>query len=237
MPSQLWEDDILDAVFASRREGFYIDVGASDPIIDSVTERFYNRGWRGVNVEPRIDAVERLERMRPRDRNVRGIVSDVDGEQVFYLISYPLDNVEQRHRFDSVSSMDPACIIPALKANRVVQCALMRSYTLDFLFAENATGVDVHFLKIDVEGAETKAIAGWDRDKWRPWTLCIEANSDAARDSWEPMLTSKGYTFVGQYVVNRYYVALERGELGPPITAKIATMPMHDGMLPILPGA
>lgn len=30
--------------------GFYIDIGANDSEIDSVTKAFYDEGWRGINI-------------------------------------------------------------------------------------------------------------------------------------------------------------------------------------------
>ena len=46
------EDLILFAMLRDIREGFYIDIGANDPLIDSVTKFFYDRGWHGINIEP-----------------------------------------------------------------------------------------------------------------------------------------------------------------------------------------
>ena len=35
--------------------GFYIDIGAFDPICISVTKAFSMRGWKGINVKPLLD--------------------------------------------------------------------------------------------------------------------------------------------------------------------------------------
>ncbi len=50
--------------------GFYIDVGAQDPTIDSVTRAFYERGWRGINIEPNEEFFRKLEQDRPHDTNL-----------------------------------------------------------------------------------------------------------------------------------------------------------------------
>ena len=47
--------------------GFYVDVGAADPEELSVTRAFYERGWSGINVEPRDEYFEKLILARPRD--------------------------------------------------------------------------------------------------------------------------------------------------------------------------
>ena len=46
------EDVLLNRAFAGRGDGFWIDVGASDPVVNSVTKHFSDHGWRGINVEP-----------------------------------------------------------------------------------------------------------------------------------------------------------------------------------------
>nr|WP_244600274.1 FkbM family methyltransferase [Afipia felis] len=77
--SQNLEDILLHRALCHVECGFYIDVGANDPVIDSVTKLFYDAGWRGVNVDPNqhfIDllnakAAERHQRARGRVRSCR----------------------------------------------------------------------------------------------------------------------------------------------------------------------
>ena len=69
-------EDILLARALPGRTGFYIDVGAADPIEFSVTKLFYDRGWSGVNVEPQADYYRKLVADRPRDTNLQLVVSD-----------------------------------------------------------------------------------------------------------------------------------------------------------------
>jgi hypothetical protein len=50
--SQENEDVILDYAFYGIENGTYVDVGANDPSAMSVTKTFYNKNWRGINIEP-----------------------------------------------------------------------------------------------------------------------------------------------------------------------------------------
>ena len=59
-----------DASVGQQSSGFYIDVGAHDPLIDSVTKAFYDRGWRGINVEPVPESHRRVSAERTRDINL-----------------------------------------------------------------------------------------------------------------------------------------------------------------------
>ena len=70
--AQNQEDVVLArALRPDDRGGFWVDVGAGDPVVDSVTAAFAERGWRGVNVEPLPFEHERLCAERPADTNLR----------------------------------------------------------------------------------------------------------------------------------------------------------------------
>jgi hypothetical protein len=75
---------------------------------------------------------------------------------------------------------------------------------------------EIHFLKIDVEGAELPAIAGADFGRFRPWILVVEsywAGQDAPdAKAWEELLLSADYHPVYFDGVNRFYVSTERAE-------------------------
>src|SRR5213592_2165760 len=81
--AQNGEDVLLDRALRTQPPGFYIDVGANDPVIDSVTKMFYDRGWRGINVEPGA-IFARLAAARPRDVNIQMALSDRAGTREFY---------------------------------------------------------------------------------------------------------------------------------------------------------
>lgn len=56
------EDVMLWRLFKNQASGLYVDVGAQDPEIDSVTKRFYDHGWFGLNIEPVATYHEALKR-------------------------------------------------------------------------------------------------------------------------------------------------------------------------------
>src|SRR3954452_18509279 len=80
------EDVLLQRVFADKSDGFYIDVGANEPVFNSVTKHFALRGWRGVNVEPIPAVYERLCADRQHDINLNVVLSDRPGELTFYEV-------------------------------------------------------------------------------------------------------------------------------------------------------
>ena len=54
--AQNFEDVILNRAFRHQRSGFYIDIGAFDPVVDSVTKHFYDLGWRELMLSQSIRA-------------------------------------------------------------------------------------------------------------------------------------------------------------------------------------
>ena len=74
--AQNLEDVMLWRALRSIDAGFYIDVGASSPNMDSVTRAFSERGWRGINVEPSPHYFSQLVERRPADINLNVAVGN-----------------------------------------------------------------------------------------------------------------------------------------------------------------
>lgn len=196
------EDVMLFRALGHVANGFYIDVGAQDPINDSVTRAFYDRGWHGINVEPVQRWFERLQADRPRDVNVQAIVADKVGTETI------------REVVDTgLSTVDPDIAQQHSLGGHAVVEFQVRATTLDDLCREH--GVDtVHFLKVDVEGHEAKVLAGMSFDAYRPWVLLIEATAPNSQvethGEWEPGVLARDYVFVYADGLNRFYVAREK---------------------------
>ncbi|TGX48664.1 FkbM family methyltransferase [Sphingomonas gei] len=203
------EDILLARVLREvpAEEGFYIDVGANDPDIDSVTKLFYDRGWRGINIEPSPHWWRRLEEVRTRDFNLNVAISDQRGTALLY--DHPqgglgtlLESLAQRHA-DRLGLVTHPTDVVTMPLSDVI-----RKYSPKV----------VHFLKVDVEGFEERVLRGMDFAECRPWVLCIEATEPnmlhvSTHERWESMLLSSGYHFAQFDSVNRWYLADEKRDL------------------------
>ena len=56
------EDVVLMRAFADVEKGFYVDVGAWDPVADSVTKAFYDIGWSGLECGASAGSLRPIER-------------------------------------------------------------------------------------------------------------------------------------------------------------------------------
>jgi hypothetical protein len=78
--------------------------------------------------------------------------------------------------------------------------------------------IDVHWLKIDVEGYETEVLHGW-TSSVRPWVVVVESTAPltqaASHREWEELVLAHGYTFAYFDGLNRFYIRTDREELRP----------------------
>ena len=78
--AQNFEDLMLYRALGWVEHGFYIDVGAQHPEVDSVSKAFFDRGWRGVHVEPVPYYADLLREARPGDQVIEAAISDRVGQ-------------------------------------------------------------------------------------------------------------------------------------------------------------
>ncbi|WP_457750364.1 FkbM family methyltransferase [Sulfurimonas sp.] len=203
--SQNLEDLMLYRALKEVKNGFYIDVGANDPLHDSVTKAFYDAGWQGVNVEPELKFFQKLNQERIRDINLNYAVSAKMDEITFFV-----SNVRGR-------STTNADIAQAQSENTFSQQPVtVKTITIDDIVAQYGIKT-IHFLKIDVEGAEEDVLKSISFEKVRPWILLVEATLPGTNEdissSWENLITEHNYTQVYFDGINRYYLADEKKEL------------------------
>ncbi len=215
------EDVILFRALGAVERGTYLDVGAADPLVDSVTRAFYERGWRGINVEPDPIPFARLQQDRPEDINLHLGLADQPGEASFFVIN----------EGNGLSTLDPA--IAAYHdgrgfSRRTITVPLS---TLAQICEAHVRG-PIHFLKVDVEGSERAVLQGADFARWRPWVVLVEATYPNSQhptwQEWEPLLLAAGYGFVMFDGLNRFYLADEQGErLGGAFAYPVCVFDQH----------
>ena len=201
--SQNLEDVMLWRALKHVEKGFYVDVGANDPKELSITRAFYQRGWRGINIDPATYTL--LSRDRVRDINLEVAISSTEGEITFYQVSN-----------SALSTSDLELAEHYRQAGHIVNERKVRSWTLNRVLEIYADS-PIHFMNIDVEGAELAVLQGLDLSLWRPWIILIEATIPTTTkpdfEEWETIIVSSNYEFVYFDGLNRFYIAREHGEL------------------------
>lgn len=199
--SQYYEDYILAYVFKDYEHGFYVDVGANDPDDSSVTKYFYLAGWRGINIEPIPELVDKLNKSRPGDTNTGVAISNTPGELPFY----------KGVKNSGLSTLSPS-IAASHRANGYEFTTIMIPVvTLTTVLDQHAKGKpEITFLNIDVEGFEKQVLSSLDFKRYTPRVIMAEATAPlteaATHQEWESILLDNGYIFAMDDGLNRYYV-------------------------------
>ena len=199
------EDVVLNRVFGSMPRGRYVEVGANDPRIDSITYGFYRRGWSGLEIEANPAFADAFQEVRPRDTYLQVAITDSDEPTItFHIIpdtglSTLVDSVSAKHASDGWTIVDHT--VPTARLGDTIHDAGLDSH-------------DIHFLVIDTEGSELQVLRSIDLREIRPWVLVVEATAPTStvqtHHEWEPLVLASGYQFCLFDGLSRFYVADEK---------------------------
>lgn len=204
--TQNMEDTHLWLAFGGARSGTYVDIGAGHPIADNVSFFFYERGWRGVVVEPQRKLIDLYARLRPRDVAVAALIGTRSGDADFHVFDafHGLSTTSAKHA-DAVKAADAG--YRTVKMPMMPLAELCRTHGL----------AAIDFLKVDVEGAESDVLRSGDWKTFRPKAVVVEAitpgSNEPSWEEWEPFLLAQGYRFMLFDTLNRFYVAEEAKEV------------------------
>lgn len=196
---QFEEDRVLREILGPENPGFYIDIGACEPVHDSITIHFYESGWHGINVEPVPFLADTIRKERPRDTTVSCAVSDVDETRIFNCILGTQLSTFHEVNFRNLSIDRETMQFPVkcLTLAQLCQMHVSRDQRIDFL-------------KIDVENWERQVLAGADWQTYRPRVLLIEAAVPCTGfpnwEEWEHLVLEAEYDFLRTDDFNRFYV-------------------------------
>ncbi len=203
--AQNFEDVMLWRALKGVENGFYIDIGAQDPVSDSVSKAFHDLGWRGVHVEPTADYAQRLREEREGDTVLQAIVGPATDHSVIYQIegtglSTTVAELARQHAGN----------------NFKIEKRDVDSITLDELLDMHGDR-EIHWLKIDTEGSEPAVLSSWQKSTVRPWIIVVESVDPLTHkvnsNAWEEKIFSLGYEFAYFDGVNNFYVSHERKNL------------------------
>lgn len=165
--AQNGEDIVLNRAFPKLSNGFYVDIGAADPIVNSATNLFYQKGWSGINVEPNTSFFQKLKRSRTKDINLHIGISSQSGQAIFYDC---LTNKEWSTFSKKVYLTHKRHQVKFKKTKLAIN-------TLANILDQHKPPKTINFLKVDVEGLEEQVLGGNNWQKYRPIVVVIESNS------------------------------------------------------------
>ncbi|UWU23547.1 FkbM family methyltransferase (plasmid) [Rhizobium sp. CB3060] len=203
--AQNFEDVILWRALKQVKNGFYIDIGAQDPVVESVSRGFYENGWRGIHAEATTHYAEKVRQDRPDENVIQAAIGSGDGSIRFFEV-----------QDTGLSTSDPDFAMKHKAAGHSIVETDVPLMPLSAVFAQ-AGDREVHWLKVDVEGMEASVIESWAPSPARPWVVVMEStlpnSQETNYEQWEPKLLDMGYQFAYFDGLSRFYVSEQHKEL------------------------
>jgi FkbM family methyltransferase len=146
----------------------YLDIGTNHPIICNNTFYFYNRGSRGVCIEPDVQFESLIKKHRKGDIFLRaGISNTHETDADFYVFpgkysgwnTFSKSEAESREqstgvKYESVSK------VPLVNINQVMS---------DYF------NPHPNIISLDVEGLDLEILKGLNFERFKPEVICVES--------------------------------------------------------------
>ena len=186
-------------IFQRKTSGICVEVGANNGIDDSTSLFFEKIGWKCILVEPNPSLCRQIR----AERNA-------------LLFEYAASNqsdpinlyvVEGAVRSDGLSTISTNKEVhDRIKSHGFVTSSVqVHTMTLDRILMDAQINCDIDFISIDVEGHEYEVLEGFSVEKWKPFIILIEDNSNFENNIVNSYLKRFGYVRFMRTGVNDWY--------------------------------
>jgi hypothetical protein len=183
---------VLERVFPDTERGFFVEVGSGHGYIGSNSLALERRGWTGICVDP-------------FPTQMQGRTCETF-EEVVYSETGRLLPFHLAGGLGGVGETLGGWNLTAARAPVVHK----RAITLRDLLARTAVPPFIHFVSVDIEGAELEALRGFPFDRHRVGAWTIEHNrEEPKRSEIRALLQRHGYRHRHSWRQDDYYVAAD----------------------------
>jgi FkbM family methyltransferase len=204
--SQCGEDMICDFLFSwlGVSQISYLDIGAHHPKWLSNTYYFYERGCRGVLIEPDEDLCVGLRRERPRDTilNLAVAASGEDQVNMYVMTSRTLNTLDRAQAEELVAG----------GREKIEAIRSVRLYGINEILKSQFGPIAPNLVSLDIEGLDFEILSAWDFEAFRPEVFCVETltytedNTERKLVEIIELMLSKGYRIYADTYVNTVFV-------------------------------
>jgi FkbM family methyltransferase len=184
------EKELVREFFRHKKDGFFVDVGANHPTIESQTWHLEQLGWQGLLLEPQTEYCNMLKEARTGKIVQAACSSPENHNKKLQMI------VAGGH---STLNADPIAVGTYSEKFTEVICK-----TLDSILEENAVTPGFDFLSIDIEGHEMEMFKGFSLKKWLPKLVLLEDH--VTNHEKHNHMIQEGYQLVLRTGLNSWYV-------------------------------
>jgi FkbM family methyltransferase len=187
------ENRLKEEFFRDTPRGFFVDVGAFEPIETSQSWALEQRGWDGVVIEPQPEIAQRLRLERRVAVYAVACSSRANAGKTMAL-----------HVFGGMhASLQDDYYIGGFK-DRELTTVEVPVKTVDEILHEIGAPAPIDFVSIDVEYHELEVLDGFDIQRWQPRLILIE---DVVADlQIHRYLRRRGFKWIRRTGLNSWYV-------------------------------
>lgn len=204
--AQCGEDLIIDFIFTdlSIDKPSYIDIGAHHPRYINNTFLFYQKGARGINIEPDPILFSEFTSMRKEDINLNIGIGEKNVEADFFIMSDPSLNTFIKTEAEERVKENKNLSIKDVKKIAVKPVAE--------IIRQHCDGNYPDLLSIDVEGLDEEIIRSIDFSGHAPKVMCVETLTFSTSGNGIKKLEliefvkSKGYMAYADTFINTIFV-------------------------------
>jgi len=194
--SQYGQDRFLHLnVFKGFKNGFFVDVGAHDGKSLNNTLFFEEiLGWKGINIEPIPSVYNALTVNRPRCLNINCAIDKKDGSANFYQNTGHTEMLSRLESHYDSRHME-RCKAENAEHGSTTTVVVVPTKRLETIFDDYPV-THIHYLSIDVEGAEKAVIESINFNKVFIDVIEFENNYPGSSNSIIEYLQDKGYRMI-----------------------------------------
>ena len=192
--SQIGQDRwIAEAIFPGVTDGYFLDVGSADGVINSNSWALEQRGWSGICVDPFPTNMAGR-----RCQMFKEAVDGVGGRHVHFKQAGEVGGITDfLGRTRSGSDTAPTVDLTTVTLASILDRAKAPSY--------------IHYMSLDIEGAELDALRGFPFDRYRLGAIDVEHNfEEPKRTGIETLLNAHGYVRARTWMQDDFYLPRQR---------------------------
>ena len=152
-------DLLIDYIFKTKKNGFYLDIGCQHPVSNNNTYLLYRKGWSGINIDLDPKNIRLFNLERPNDINIcKCISSDNSKKDLFFF-----------HPGSPINSLEKETI----KNKSNFSLKKIKTFTLNSIL-ENYKIRAIDYFNLDVEGHEINILKNFNIKYYKPKVVSVE---------------------------------------------------------------
>jgi FkbM family methyltransferase len=193
-PSQIGQDKwVSETVFPGLTTGFFVDVGSADGTELSNTKALEEKGWTGICIDPFP------RNMQDRTCQMfKEVVFSEAGRRVTFQAASDVGGIA-----DTLGAWKDL----AMKAKGVE----FTTTTLEDILVRARAPQFIHFVSLDIEGAELEALKAFPFNRYKIGALAVEHNyEEPKRTEIEALMKRHGYRRSHTWLQDDFYVPVTK---------------------------